>query len=234
MPIRSAAAFAPGRRQCMGLALAGLLGASPRAWALGEAELAGGLRAAIERGIGMAIDQLGRPDGFLGNAKVRIPLPGALEKAGKLLGRLGQGESVEALRTAMNRAAEQAVPASRELLQDAARSLSLDDARALLRGGDTAVTLFFARKTRVPLGERFLPLISAETAKVDLAAKYNAVAAQAAQFGLLKPEDASVERHVTGKALDGLYLLIGEEEKRIRRDPVGTGSALLRQVFGKR
>lgn len=233
MPFRSAAVHVPERRQCMALALAGLLGASPPAWALADAELARGLRTAIERGIGLAIDELGRPNGFLGNARVRIPLPGALEKASKLLAGLGQGESVEALRTAMNRAAEQAVPASRSLLQDAVRTLSLDDARGLLRGGDTAVTQFFARKTRAPLTQRFLPIVSAETARVDLAARYNALAGQAAQLGLLKPDKASVEQHVTGKALDGLYLLIGEEERRIRRDPVATGSALLRQVFGR-
>ena len=95
------------------------------------------------------------------------------------------------------------------------------------------MTRFFADKTRAPLGERFLPIVKRDTAKVDLAGRFNAVAGKAANLGLVKGDDANIERYVTRKALDGLYLMIGEEEKKIRRDPVGTGSAILASVFGR-
>ena len=94
------------------------------------------------------------------------------------------------------------------------------------------MTGFFAEKTREPLGVRFLPAVTMATEKVGLAAKYNRVAAKVAGMGLVKKEDANIQQYVTGKALDGLYYMIGEEEKKIRQDPVGTGSAVLKRVFG--
>jgi hypothetical protein len=197
-----------------------------------HAEATAGLKTALQRGAVAAVDLLGRQDGFLGNPQVRIPLPGALEDAASLLRMLGQSRKVDELVTAMNRAAEAAVPQAKSLLVDAVKSMSVDDALDVLRGGDTSVTEFFARKTREPLGERFLPVVTRATEKVSLASKYNAVAGQAAGLGLVRSEDASVQHYVTRKALDGLYFMIGEEEKKIRRDPVGTGSAILRKVFG--
>ena len=132
----------------------------------------------------------------------------------------------------MNRAAEQAVPEGKTLLVQTAKAVTVDDAIQIVRGGETSVTEYFAAKTRKPLGEKFLPIITRATEKVALADKYNAVAERASKFGLVKPEDADLQRYVTAKTLDGLYLMIGEEERKIRRDPVGTGSAILRKVFG--
>ena len=204
------------------------------AWALGftESEAAKGIRAALERGAVAAIGSLGRADGFLGNPKVRIPLPGILNDAARLLKATGQQKRVDELVTAMNRAAEMAVPEARTLLVSTAKSISLDDAIRIVRGGDNAVTNYFAGKTRAPLGEKFLPIVTRATERVALADKFNAVAGQAAKLGLLKGDDANIQRYVTGKSLDGLYLMIGEEERKIRSDPVGTGSAILRKVFG--
>jgi hypothetical protein len=163
---------------------------------------------------------------------VRIPLPGVLEDAAKLLRAIGQGRRVDELVTAMNRAAEAAVPEAKNLFVSTVKSLSVQDALQIVRGGDTAVTDFFASRTRVPLGEKFLPIVTRATEKVQLAKRYNAVAAKAAGAGLLKGESTNIQQYVTGRALDGLYLMIGEEEKKIRADPVGTGSAILRKVFG--
>jgi hypothetical protein len=132
----------------------------------------------------------------------------------------------------MNRAAEAAVPEAKALLVNAVKAMSVEDAKQLLTGGDNAVTQFFATKTREPLGVKFLPIVQRATEKVRLAARYNAVASKAASFGLLKQENANIQSYVTEKALDGLYLMIGEEEKKIRADPVGTGSAILKKVFG--
>ena len=145
---------------------------------------------------------------------------------------IGQGKRVDELVTAMNRAAEAAVPEAQALLVSAVKAMSVDDARGILTGGDDAATRFFADKTRMPLGEKFLPIVTRATEKVSLAAKYNAVAGKAAKLGLVKGDDANVEHYVTSKALDGLYMMIGEEERKIRKDPVGTGSALLKSVFG--
>lgn len=214
-----------------------LLMAHQRAFALSigdltNAEASQGLKTALERGALAAVNLLGEPDGFLGNDKVRIPLPGYLENVSGLLKMMGQGARIDELVTAMNRAAEAAVPMSKDLLMGAVRSMNVSDAKKILSGGDTSVTDYFAEKTREPLGIKFLPVVNRETRKVQLAEKYNKVAAKAAGAGLVKPEDANIDKYVTGKSLDGLYWMIGEEERKIRQDPMGTGSAVLQKVFG--
>ncbi len=201
--------------------------------ALGESDAAQGVRAALERGAVAAVGLLGRTDGFLGNDKVRIGLPGGLEKAARLLKATGQGHRIDELIMAMNRAAEAAVPEAKPLLVNAIKSMSVEEALRIVRGGDTAVTDFFSVKTREPLGLKFLPVVTRATAKVGLAERYNAVAGKAAGLGLVKGEDANIQQYVTRRALDGLFTMIGEEEKKIRADPVGTGSAILKKVFGR-
>jgi hypothetical protein len=199
---------------------------------LTNAEASQGLKAALEKGALAAVAILGKTDGFLGNDKVRIPLPGFLEDASKLLKTLGQGKRVDELLVSMNRAAETAVPMAKDLLVGAVKSMSVSDAKKILSGGDTSVTGFFADKTREPLGVKFLPVVNKATEKVGLAAKYNRVAEKAQGMGLVKQEDANIQQYVTRKSLDGLYFMIGEEEKKIRQDPIGTGSAVLKKVFG--
>jgi hypothetical protein len=198
-----------------------------------ESDAAQGVRAALERGAVAAVGLLGRTDGFLGNPKVKIPLPGFLNDAAKLLKATGQGHKVDELVTAMNRGAEAAVPMAKDLFVRTAKAMSVEDALKIVRGSDTAVTEFFAGKTRAPLGEQFLPIVTKATEKVALADRFNAVAGKAAKFGLLKGDEANIQHYVTGKALDGLYLMVGEEERKIRQDPVATGSAILRKVFGR-
>lgn len=222
------------RRQFTGALAAPVLIGVETAWALSlsEGDAASGMRVALERGAVAAVGLLGRSDGFLGNPKVRIPLPGFLNDAAKLLKATGQGRRVDELVTAMNRAAEAAVPEARGLLVQAAKSITVEDALRIVKGGETSVTDYFSGKTREPLSVKFLPIVTRATQKVALADKYNAVAGRVAGMGLLRAQDANLQQYVTGKALDGLYLMIGEEEKKIRRDPVGTGSAILRKVFG--
>ncbi|MCW5634041.1 MAG: DUF4197 domain-containing protein [Rubrivivax sp.] len=207
--------------------------ASMRAHALSEADAASGIRAALERGALAAVGLLGRENGFLGNERVRIPLPDFLDDTAKFLRAIGQRRRVDELVTSMNRAAEQAVPMGKALLVDAARKISLQDAIRIVRGSGTSVTDYFAEKTREPLGVKFLPIVTEATRKVSLAARYNAFADKASAFGLVKPEQANLQQYITGKALDGLFFMIGEEEKKIRADPVRTGSRILQAVFGK-
>ncbi len=204
----------------------------PQAFALNETDAAAGVRTALERGANAAVSLLGRTDGFLGNPKVRIPLPGVLNDAAGLLKATGQQKRMDDLVTAMNRAAESAVAEARPLLVNAVKRMSVDDALKIVHGSSTAVTEFFIAKTRAPLTERFLPIVAKATERVALAEKYNALAGKVSSLGLMKSEDANVQRYVTGKALDGLYIMIGEEERKIRQDPVGTGSAILKRVFG--
>ena len=199
---------------------------------ISNADASSGLKTALEKGAMAAVALLGKTDGFLGNPKVRIPLPGFLENAAGLLKNLGQGRRIDELVTAINRAAEAAVPMGKDLLVSAVRGMNVNDAKNILTGGETAVTNFFADKTRAPLAVKFLPVVTKATEKVGLANKYNEFAGKAAGFGLVKKEDANIQQYVTGKSLDGLYLIISEQEKKIRQDPVGTGSAILQKVFG--
>jgi hypothetical protein len=199
---------------------------------LTNADATKGLKTALEKGASSAINLLGVTDGFLGNDKVRIHLPGYLEDAAKLLRTFGQGDKVDELVTSMNRGAEAAVPMAKNLLVGAVQSMTVTDAKGILSGGETAVTEFFATKTRPALGQKFLPIVTKATAKVGLADKYNQVAGKASELGLVKKEDANIQQYVTGKALDGLYFMISEEEKKIRENPVGYGSAILSKVFG--
>lgn len=213
------------------LALTPALPARALSFSLSEDDAAGGIREALGRGAEAAVALLGRRDGFLKNPQVRIELPGYLDDAAKLLKLTGQRGRVDKLVESMNRAAERAVPKAKSLLVATAKNVSVEDAVRIVRGGETSVTDFFARRTREPLSAEFLPIVTEATEREALAQRYNAVAGKAASFGLLKSEDASIQHYVTRKALDGLYFIIGEEEKKIRRDPIGTGSALLRKVF---
>ncbi len=197
-----------------------------------NADAALGLKTALERGALAAVDLLGRPDGFFGNPQVRIPLPGFIAETARFLRAMGRGRQIDELELAMNRAAEAAVPMAKDLLVNAVKTMSVSDARNIIAGGETSVTAFFAEKTRSPLATRFLPVVTRATEKVGLAEKYNRVAGKAAGLGLVREDDANIERYVTRKTLDGLYFVIGEEEKKIRRDPAGSGSAILRKVFG--
>ena len=214
-----------------------LLAAHQRALAvslaqLSNADAASGVKAALARGAEVAVDLLGRTDGFLGNPQVRIGLPGQLEDAAKLMRRFGQGQRIDELVTTINRAAETAVPMGKDLLVGAVQNMTVTDAKNILTGGDNSVTAFFAEKTRTPLGQRFLPVVNQATKKVGLAQQYNAFAGKAAGFGLVKKEDATIEQYVTGKTLDGLFLVIGEQEQQLRQNPAAAGSAILKKVFG--
>lgn len=199
---------------------------------LSSTQASQGLRLALEKGAIAAVKSLGQPNGFLGNDKVRIPLPGVLDDVANLLRNLGQGARLDDLVVAMNQAAESAVPLARDMLVSAVKTMNVQDAKKILTSGDNSVTQFFAERTRTDLSRKFLPVVTRVTGRVNLSDKYNQIAGKAAGLGLLKDDQVSIERYVTAKTLDGLYFMIGEEERKIRQDPVGTGNALLQKVFG--
>jgi len=197
-----------------------------------SAEALRGLRQALADGSLAAVAKLGVEDGFFANPKVKIPLPPKLQRVERGLRTFGLRREADELVLAMNRAAEAAVPEAKQLLTDAVKKMSVQDAKGILTGGETAATDYFKRVTRPQLTQRFLPIVKNATDRVGLAQQYNALAGQAATLGLVKEDDASIERYVTQKALDGLYFMIGEQEKAFRRDPVGASSAIVRKVFG--
>jgi hypothetical protein len=216
--------------------LAGLLLATA-AHALSLADISGkdaggGLKEALTQGAAKAVELLGKPDGFLGNPKVKIPLPESVQKVEGLMRGLGMGKQADELVTAMNRAAEAAVPQAKALLVNSINKMSVEDAKGILSGGEDSATQYFRRTTSGQLGEKFKPVVRAAMARVKLAEKYDQLAGKAAKFGLVREQDAHLEDYVTQKTLDGLYLMIADEEKAIRNDPAGAAGKLAKKVFG--
>src|SRR5690606_27741876 len=207
------------------------------AWALSlndfsNQDAALGLKEALTQGVTKAVASLGTTDGFLGNPKVKISLPKKLAKAESVLRMAGMGDQADELITAMNRAAEAAVPEAKPLLVNAVKSMTMDDAKAILSGGNDSVTKFFKDKTSAQLTEKFLPIVKKHTANVGLAQKYDELAGKGAQMGLIKPEDAQVDNYVARAAMDGLFKMIGEEEKAIRANPMQAAGSMAKKIFG--
>ncbi len=216
---------------------AALLLVSTAAWSISLSDLtnkdaSSGLKEALNQGATQAVAMLGKPDGFLGNPQVKIPLPPRLAKAEKMLRMAGMGSQADQLVTAMNRAAEAAVPEAKPLLLNAVKSMSVQDAKDLLTGGDDSVTSFFKAKTSDALLQKFLPVVQKYTANVGLAQQYNKVAGKGLQLGLIKPDDANIDTYVARSALDGVYKMIAQEEKAIRADPMKAVGSMARKVFG--
>jgi hypothetical protein len=212
-----------------------LLAASAHALSLADItgkDASGGLKEALTQGAGKAVEMLGRQDGFLGNPKVKIPLPESVQKVEGMMRGLGMGKQADELVNAMNRAAEAAVPQAKTLLVNSIKQMSVEDAKGILSGGEDSATQYFRRTTSGPLGEKFKPVVQKAMAKVKLAEKYDQLAGKAAKFGLVREQDAHLENYVTQKTLDGLYLMIAEEEKAIRQDPAGAAGKLAKKVFG--
>lgn len=199
---------------------------------LTDADARDGLKEALTQGVSTAVKSLGRADGFLGNRKVRIPLPEPLKKVDGVMGFFGMGDQAEELVVGMNRAAEAAVPEAKGLLQDAVRQMTIQDARAILTGGNHSGTDYFRKSSEEPLRRKFLPIVKKATSRLALAEQYNALAGSASELGLLEDGNATIHEYVTQKALDGLFLMIASEEKAIRKNPAKQASSLLQKVFG--
>ena len=221
-------------RTCQAAAMACLL--MGPAFSLGLADLtnqdaAQGIKGALTQGAASAIGKLGVPGGFLNNPKVKISLPPALDEVAKGMRLMGRGKDADELVAAMNQAAEQAVPEAKTLMMSAVRNMSIQDAKKILTGGEESVTNFFRDKTAAPLAVKFLPIVKKSTDRVGLAQKYNQLAGEGEKLGLVKGDAANIEQYVTHKALDGLYTMIGEEERAIRQNPAAAGSAIVSKVF---
>ncbi|MEI7431805.1 MAG: DUF4197 domain-containing protein [Betaproteobacteria bacterium] len=199
---------------------------------LSNKDAASGIKEALSKGAEIAVGQLGKTNGFLGDNRVKIDLPESARTVEQMMRTLGMGKQADELITTMNRAAEMAVVEAKPILLNAVKSMSVDDARGILTGGNDAATQYFKRTTSTAISAKFLPIVKKSTAKVKLADQYNNYAGKASKFGVLDPKDADLDSYVTKKAMDGLFLMIAEQEKSIRQDPVGTGSSMLQKVFG--
>ncbi len=191
-----------------------------------------GLREALVKGSQVAVEALGKQDGFFGNGKVKIPLPESAQKVEKVMRQFGMGKQADELILTLNRAAEAAVPEAKALLVDSVKKMSVQDAKAILTGGQDSATQYFKRTTSDQLRAKFLPIVKKATAKVQLAQKYDEYAEKGVKFGLLKKEDANLDNYVTQKALDGLFVMVAEEEARIRQNPAEAATSILKKVFG--
>jgi len=199
---------------------------------LSNADASNGLKAALIQGANKAVSNLGAVDGFFGNKQVKIPLPEAMQKAEKAMRMFGMGKQADELVLKMNRAAEAAVPEAKALLIDSVKKMTLNDAKAILTGPQDSATQYFKKTTSLPMGEKFLPIVKSATEKVKLAQQYNKFAEMGNKYGLVKKEDANLEQYVTQKTLDGVYLMMAQEEAAIRKDPIGQASSLIKKVFG--
>jgi Protein of unknown function (DUF4197) len=207
------------------------------AFALSVAELSHqdtvqALREALVQASSKAVSVLGRPDGFLANPKVKIPLPQSLQRIEGAMRTVGMGKQADELITTMNRAAENAVPQAKALLIDSVKRMSVQDARSVLTGGERAATDYFRKTTSGPLTEKFLPIVREATSRVRLAETYNSLAGKAAGFGLIEQKDANLDSYIAQRALDGLFLMMAEEEKAIRQNPIGAATSMVKKVFG--
>ncbi len=200
--------------------------------AISSGDASAGVKEALNKGADYAVASLGKNGGFLGNDKVKIPLPGYLQKAESALRMFGMGKQADQLVETMNHAAENAVAVAKPVLAESIKKMSVQDAKGILTGGEDSVTQYFKRTSTDQLTAKFMPIVKKETSKLQLADQYNQFAGKAASAGLVDKKDADIDSYVTQKAMDGLFLMIAEEEKKLRANPVGAGSDLLKKVFG--
>jgi hypothetical protein len=206
--------------------------ASAQLSSISNSEASSGLKQSLQEGAAAAVAKLGAQNGFFGNPQVKIPLPPALKRVEGAMRLAGMKKQADELVLSMNRAAEAAVPEAKQLLADAVSKMTLQDAKGILTGGQTSVTDYFKRTTSAQLTQRFLPIVKNATDRVGLAQQYNSLAGQGAALGLIKKDDAKIENYVTSKTLDGLYFMIGEQEKALRANPLGATSDIVKKVFG--
>ena len=203
------------------------------ATSLTDGEMISGLKEALSKGTQFAIDNLGQEGGFLDNAAVKIPMPESLSWVESSLRTLRQDELADEFIATMNHAAEQAVPEAADLFGEAISNMSVEDAKGILTGPDDSATQYFRANTEDALTERMRPIVEQATAKAGVTSAYKSMTAQAGGLtGMLGTEATDLDGYVTGKTLDGLFLMIAEEEKKIRENPMARSTDLLKKVFG--
>jgi hypothetical protein len=202
--------------------------------ALSDPDIAAGLKQALAKGTRAAVLDLGHSGGYWNNPRFRIPLPGPVQELEGMLQGSGFGGQLDQLHLSFNQAAEKAVPVAADVFSQAVQKLTLNDVRSILNGPQDAATQYFKRATSDTLTARFRPIVAGVTAKVGLAQQYNGLVSAAGPMASMLGGSTDLDGYVTQKALDGLFLRIGDEEKAIRTDPAARSTDLLKKVFGSK
>ena len=199
----------------------------------GEVKVGAALKQALQVGTENAVKLTGRTDGYFTNKAIKILMPEQLSTIEKGLRMAGYGPEVDQLVLSMNRAAERAAPEAKKIFWDAIGKMTIDDAQRILNGTSTAATDYFKDKTSASLSLAFRPIVDRAMDEVGTARQYNELLGQAKAIPFLKTENYDLDRYVVGKALDGLFRVVGDEERKIRSDPAARITSLMKEVFGK-
>ncbi len=200
---------------------------------LSDSKVASGLKEALQTGAKRAVRVTGTTDGFFGNQAIKILLPKNLRPLATGLGAMGFQPKIDAFVLSMNRAAEAAAPSAEKIFGDAILAMSFDDARKILSGGDTAATDYFKAKTTSELTAAFRPFVEKTMAENGVTQQYEALTGELKSIPFAKSETLDINKYVVGKALDGLFYMLAQEEKNIRKNPAARTTDLLKEVFGK-
>ena len=199
---------------------------------LDNTQITSGLKEALSVGTKNAVKQVAKPGGYLDNAAIKILLPPNLRSTEKVLRAAGQGPKIDDFIASMNRAAESAAPEAAGIFADAVKQMTIDDARKLLNGSNTAITDYFKEKTSVQLATAFRPHVEAAMSSNGVTQKYQALIDQAPKLPFMNSSNLDIITYVVNKALDGLFYTLGQQETQIRTNPTARSTQLLKQVFG--
>lgn len=200
---------------------------------LSDSKVGSGLKEALQVGANNAVKLTSKRDGYFGNQAIKILLPKNLQPLQRGLGALGYQDKIDAFVLSMNRAAEAAAPSAKKIFTDAILAMSFEDAKKILSDNDTAATEYFKGKTSAQLASAFRPYVEKTMKENNVTQQYESLTAGLSSIPFLKKEDLDINNYVVGKALDGLFYMLGEEEKKIRKNPAARTTDLLKQVFGK-
>lgn len=198
-----------------------------------DSTIASGLKEALSVGTENAVNNVSRVDGYFGNQMIKILMPEKIQKVADVLRQVGYQKEVDDFVLSMNRAAEKAAPGAMSFFVDAIKEMTFEDARGILNGGDTSATEFFKRKTHDKIYDAFKPIISSSMDEVGVTRSYKEMMGKYEIIPFTGKESVDLDRYVTNKAMDGLFYMVGQEEKKIRTDPAARVTDLLKSVFGK-
>jgi len=202
----------------------------------GEADdstIVSGLKEALSIGTEKAVNNVSRVDGYFGNQMIKILMPEKIQKVADVLRKVGYQKEVDDFVLSMNRAAEKAAPKATSFFVDAIKEMTFEDARGILNGGNTSATEFFKKKTHDKIYNAFKPIISSSMDQVGVARSYKGMMGKYESIPFMSKESVDLDHYVTSKAMDGLFYMVGQEEKKIRTDPAARVTDLLKSVFGK-
>jgi hypothetical protein len=199
---------------------------------LSETEIAKGLKEALDVGTKNAVGSVSKADGYLKNPKVKIPFPPDVKKVETAVRKVGMNKQADEFVTALNRAAEDAAKSATPIFADAIKSITLADAKSILKGNETAATEYFKGKTSSELASKFKPMVQQSMQKVQVTKYWTPIATKYNQLPMTQKVNPDLEKYVTDKAIEGLFKMIAEEEIKIRKDPASRITDLLKSVFG--